>query len=74
MAHREGWLLDGCQEGKHTPKLTEVCCPACGEIMEVFIAMGGEAAMTGATVTDEACPACGHVIPVGTKLTDLKQA
>ena len=24
-------LLDGCHEGKHTPKLTEVRCPKCGE-------------------------------------------
>ena len=24
-------LLDGCHEGKHTPRLSEVKCPKCGE-------------------------------------------
>ena len=24
-------LLDGCHEGKHTPRLSEVKCPRCGE-------------------------------------------
>ena len=23
-------LLDGCHEGKHTPRLSEVKCPKCG--------------------------------------------
>ena len=27
----------GCQEGKMTPRLTEVCCPKCGESVEVFV-------------------------------------
>ena len=30
-------LLDGCHEGKHTPRLAEVMCPKCGEWVEVFI-------------------------------------
>ena len=29
-------LLNGCQEGKATPRLMEVKCPRCGEIVEVF--------------------------------------
>ena len=28
-------VLKGCQEGKATPKLTEIICPQCGEIVEV---------------------------------------
>ena len=67
-------ILDGCQEGKKTPKLVEVLCPKCGEIMEVFIEMGGAAAKTGATYTSETCPACGHVIQQGTKLEFLQLA
>ena len=34
-------LLDGCHEGKHTPRLSEVRCPNCGEWVEVFVQMGG---------------------------------
>ena len=34
-------LLNGCHEGKATPRLTELICPKCGEIVEVFIRMGG---------------------------------
>ena len=34
-------LLKGCQEGKSTPRLTEVKCPKCGEVVEVFVKMGG---------------------------------
>ena len=34
-------LINGCQEGKGTPRLTEVKCPKCGEYVEVFVKMGG---------------------------------
>ena len=37
-------LLDGCHEGKHTPRLTEVKCPQCGEWVDVFVLMGGRPA------------------------------
>ena len=65
-------LLDGCHEGKHTPKLVEVKCPACGEWMDVFVKMGGAPGQTGTLVADETCP-CGHVIKSGTYLADLEQ-
>lgn len=26
-------LLDGCHEGKHTPRLSEVKCPKCGHVL-----------------------------------------
>ena len=29
-------LLDGCHEGKHTPRLAEVKCPKCGEVTAKF--------------------------------------
>ena len=34
-------LINGCQEGKATPRLVEVKCPNCGECIEVFVLMGG---------------------------------
>jgi hypothetical protein len=33
--------LKGCQEGKATPKMVEIKCPECGDIIEVFVRMGG---------------------------------
>ena len=58
-------LLSGCQEGKGTPRLAEVKCPNCGEIVEVFIKMGGVVGQTGTLVSDEIC-ACGGVLKAGT--------
>ena len=66
-------LLNGCQEGKGTPRLVEVLCPKCKEELEVFIKMGGSIGETGCTVSDEIC-SCGHMIPSGTALTDLELA
>ena len=57
-------LLKGCQEGKGTPRLTEVKCPRCGEIVEVFVKMGGAPGQTGTLVADEVC-ACGYILPAG---------
>ena len=51
-------LLKGCQEGKGTPRLTEVKCPQCGQWVEVFIKMGGAPGQTGTLVSDESC-SCG---------------
>ena len=45
-------LLDGCHEGKHTPRLTEVKCPGCGEWVEVFVLMGGRPGQTGTLSAD----------------------
>ena len=58
-------LLDGCHEGKHTPKLTEVKCPRCGEYVEVFVKMGGAPGQTGTLTADEHCD-CGYVLKAGT--------
>lgn len=64
-------LINGCQEGKGTPRLTEVKCPKCGEYVEVFVQMGGAIGKTGTLVADEAC-ACGHVLPAGSFQTDYE--
>ena len=64
-------LIDGCQEGKHTPKLMEVKCPGCGEYVEVFVQMGGAAGKTGTLVADEICD-CGRVLPGGSYVTDYE--
>lgn len=58
-------LLDGCHEGKHTPKLTEVKCPTCGQWVEVFVKMGGSPQETGRLISDEICD-CGFVLKAGT--------
>ena len=64
-------LLDGCHEGKHTPKLTEVKCPVCGEWVEVFVRLGGRPGETGRLISDEICP-CGHVLQAGTCESDYE--
>ena len=64
-------LLDGCHEGKHTPRLTEVRCPSCGQWVEVFIQMGGRPGQTGTLVSQERCD-CGYVFPQGSYETDYK--
>ena len=64
-------IISGCQEGKRTPKLVEVKCPACGEWIEVFVRMGGAIGETGTLVGDETCE-CGHVLPAGSPLTDYE--
>ena len=57
-------LLNGCQEGKGTPRLVEVLCPNCGEVVEVFVRMGGRPGQTGTLASNERC-ACGHILPEG---------
>ena len=37
-------LLNGCHEGKHTPRLSEVKCPNCGEYV----------------LSHRVCKACGY--------------
>ena len=64
-------LLDGCHEGKHTPKLTEVKCPRCGEYVEVFVKMGGAPGQTGTLTADERCD-CGYVLKAGTYENDYE--
>ncbi len=65
-------LLKGCQEGKATPRLTEVKCPQCGAYVEVFVQMGGPIGKTGTLVTTETC-SCGQILPAGTYETDYKR-
>ena len=64
-------LINGCQEGKATPRLTEVKCPRCGEYVEVFVRMGGPIGKTGTLAGDEVC-ACGNVLPEGSFETDYE--
>ena len=65
-------LINGCQEGKGTPRLTEVKCPKCGEFVVVFVRLGGRPGETGALVSDETC-VCGHILPAGSFLTEYAQ-
>ena len=46
-------LINGCQEGKGTPRLTEVKCPKCGGYVEVFVLMGGPIGKTGTLANDD---------------------
>ncbi len=66
-------VIRGCQEGKGTPRLVEVKCPACAEVLEVFVKMGGSIEETGRTVGDEKCD-CGYIIESGTPLGELEYA
>ena len=65
-------LISGCQEGKGTPRLVEVKCPGCGEIVEVFVQMGGAIGKTGTLVADEIC-GCGYVLPAGSYETEYAE-
>jgi len=65
-------LLKGCQEGKGTPRLTEVKSPKCGEYVEVFVLMGGRPGQTGTLKSNETC-ACGHILPAGNFETDYEK-
>ena len=65
-------LLNGCQEGKGTPRLVEVRCPRCGQFVEVFVKMGGAIGETGTLVSDEKC-VCGNILPAGSYETDYEQ-
>ena len=64
-------LISGCQEGKGTPRLTEVRCPKCGAWVEVFVLMGGAIGKTGTLASDEICE-CGHILPEGSYEMDYK--
>ena len=65
-------LIKGCQEGKGTPRLTEVKCPKCGEYVEVFVIMGGRPGQTGTLASDETC-ICGQILSAGSYETDYEQ-
>lgn len=65
-------LLDGCHEGKHTPRLVEVKCPKCGAWVDVFVLMGGRPGQTGTLTADEICE-CGHVLSAGSFVSEYEQ-
>ena len=65
-------LINGCQEGKGTPKLTEVKCPKCGAFVDVFVRLGGPAREAGTLVSDEKC-ACGYLLKAGTYEEDYNK-
>ena len=65
-------LINGCQEGKGTPRLVEVKCPVCGEEVEVFVLMGGPIGKTGTLANDETC-SCGYVFAAGRYETDYEK-
>ena len=65
-------LINGCQDGKATPRLVEVKCPKCGEYVDVFVKMGGAFGQMGTLVADEVCE-CGCVLPAGTYLTEYEE-
>ena len=65
-------LLDGCHEGKHTPRLSEVKCPQCGEWVDVFVLMGGRPGQPGTLASDEKC-ACGYVLRAGSFESDYER-
>lgn len=65
-------LINGCHEGKGTPRLTEVKCPQCGEYVEVFVRMDGPIGVTGTLTSDETCP-CGYVLLAGSYETDYQK-
>ena len=67
-------MSKGCQEGKGTPRLEEIICPECGEIMEIFVLMGGSVEQTGRLASDEVCPKCGFVAKEGTPAMNFKKA
>lgn len=64
-------LLNGCKEGKGTPRLLEVKCPQCGQWLDVFVKMGGAPGQTGTLVSSEVCQ-CGHVLPEGSYASDYE--
>ena len=65
-------VINGCQEGKHTPRLSEVKCPKCGEYVDVFVVMGGRPGQTGTLASDETC-VCGHVLSAGSSESDYEK-
>ena len=65
-------LINGCQEGKGTPRLVELKCPKCGEYVEAFVIMGGAIGKTGTVAANEIC-LCGYVLPEGSYESDYKK-
>ena len=64
-------LINGCQEGKATPRLTEVKCPRCGAYVEVFVKLNGAPGQTGTLVSDEPCE-CGFLLKAGSYASEYE--
>lgn len=62
-------ILNGCQEGKATPRAEEIKCPHCNEVIEVFVCMSGAAGEAGTILSDETCESCGYEIKAGTPVS-----
>lgn len=65
-------IIEGCHEGKHTPRLSEVKCPKCGAWVDVFVIMSGRPGQTGTLVSSETCT-CGNILPAGSCESDYEQ-
>lgn len=65
-------LLNGCQEGKATPKMVEIKCPKCGGVIEVFVKMNGTSGETGTLAADEKCDGCDFVAEAGTPASSFE--
>lgn len=63
-------VISGCHEGKHTPRLSEVKCPNCGEWVDVFVIMGPR--LNRLLASDEKC-SCGCVFLSSSVETDYEQ-
>lgn len=61
--------IRGCQEGKATPKLMEIKCPKCKNIMEVFVSLN-----TGTIISDETCEKCGYIVETEKSVSDFEEA
>ena len=51
----------------------EVLCPQCGQILEIFVKMGGAPGQTGTLVTSERCE-CGFLLREGSYTSDYEKA
>ena len=46
--------------------LVEVKCPRCGEMIEIFVRLGGDIGETGTLAVDTVCEKCGFIAEAGT--------
>ena len=50
----------------------EVKCPKCGQVMEIFVYMGGDAGITGTLKEEAKCETCGYVAAEGTPASEFE--
>ena len=58
-------VIKGCQEGKATPRLSEVKCPKCGQYVEVFVIFFSGFLYFKLQVTNDFCCAIMKISPLG---------